>query len=463
LRKKTGLTESSPPDEYLGGFSKLLSTSGTTLPPTSIWLEQGLLLVRGTPQQLDAVEQTVLELNGFPSRKPQEGANSGTIMDKAYSTPAETGHSTNLETRTFKVDPNTFYSGLQSLEAQNFVSADSSGGDHHDGGGLAFVTNQTANISLAARQFFTTLGLNLDPPKSIFFNDRLGVLFVRATGQDLDTVEKVVQVLTYTPPPQIHIKARFIEVPEDSLEKLGNTLDLAFITNNGATVPTLLAPQQTRTTLQTFGSKPGFVSLAEPEVTTLSDRQTQMRATEIISVMNGINPQARLSPGVSATNVLQITPLETGPVLDVIPHLMADGYTFDLEVTASLTEFMGYDERGKTNIATVYVEGRKQQVNIPMPQITTRELKTDVRVRDGQTVVLGGGTHETIVQHKEQVSVAGSKPTGESRVREQATRTVKKQLLVLITATLVDAGGNRIHSDDEMLIARPGIPPQDSR
>jgi hypothetical protein len=35
--------------------------------------------------------------------------------------------------------------------------------------------------------------------------------------------------------------------------------------------------------------------------------------------------------------------------------------------------------------------------------------------------------------------------------------------LVFVTATLVDPAGNRIHSDEEMLIARPGIPPQDSR
>jgi len=31
LRKKTGFTEFSTPDEYLRGFSKLLATSGTTL------------------------------------------------------------------------------------------------------------------------------------------------------------------------------------------------------------------------------------------------------------------------------------------------------------------------------------------------------------------------------------------------------------------------------------------------
>ena len=206
----------------------------------------------------------------------------------------------------------------------------------------------------------------------------------------------------------------------------------------------------------------GTETLAEPEVTTVNDRQTQMRATEIISVINGINPQARRPPGVSATNVMQIMQIETGPVLDVIPHLMGDGYTLNLNVTAGVTEFTGYDEQGKTNIAIVYVDGRKQQVNIPIPQITTRELKTNLRVRDGQTILLGGVSHETLVQHKEQVPGSGSRPTGESRFREQTTRIVKKQLLVLITATLVDPAGNRIHGDDEMSPARTGIPPQDS-
>jgi hypothetical protein len=48
--------------------------------------------------------------------------------------------------------------------------------------------------------------------------------------------------------------------------------------------------------------------------------------------------------------------------------------------------------------------------------------------------------------------------------RTQSTRTVKKQqLLVLITVTLVDLAGHRIHTDDEMLFARKNIPPQDAR
>ena len=52
------------------------------------------------------------------------------------------------------------------------------------------------------------------PGKSVFFNDRLGYLFVKATESDLDTIERAIQVLNQVPP-QVHIKARFIEVQEN--------------------------------------------------------------------------------------------------------------------------------------------------------------------------------------------------------------------------------------------------------
>src|ERR1035438_8997735 len=78
-----------------------------------------------------------------------------------------------LETRTFKVDENVFFASLQKQ------------------------TGLQTNVSVAMRQLLSNVGVELSPPKTIFFNDRLGVLFVRATEQDLDTVEKAVQVLNY--------------------------------------------------------------------------------------------------------------------------------------------------------------------------------------------------------------------------------------------------------------------------
>jgi tetratricopeptide (TPR) repeat protein len=310
-----------------------------------------------------------------------------------------------LETRTFKVDPNTFYQGLESVGAESFGSSSSSSGGSggssggssggggqngnsssaavaivnafpgassarssgssgqggggggggggqgggQGGGGLSFVTttNATVNVSLAAKGFFTTLGLNLDPPKSVFFNDRLGVLFVHATSQDLDTIEKAIQVLNMTPP-QVHIKARFIEVGQNDSKALGfdwylgqfnmgkqvvgsggsspslnvpvsaaNPLG-AFPGNTAASlipgqasdqvignlttansgIPTLgtitgiLTDPNFRVVIHALEQRSGTESLAEPEVTTLSGRQTQMRATEVITIISSFSFQA---------------------------------------------------------------------------------------------------------------------------------------------------------------------------
>ncbi|HWW00689.1 MAG TPA: hypothetical protein VNZ64_13410 [Candidatus Acidoferrum sp.] len=96
------------------------------------------------------------------------------------------------------------------------------GGGGGQGGGLRSVTrtNDTVFVQAAVRQFFLTMGVDLNPPKSIFFNDREGTLVVRATLQDLDTIETAVQVLNIAPP-QVHIKAKFLEVAQNDTRALG--------------------------------------------------------------------------------------------------------------------------------------------------------------------------------------------------------------------------------------------------
>jgi general secretion pathway protein D len=208
------------------------------------------------------------------------------------------------------------------------------------------------DVSLAARTFFSSLGVNLDPAtpggvgKSVFFNDRLGVLFVHATSQDLDTIEKAIQVLNMTPP-QVHIKARFIEVGQNDNTALGfdwylgqfnmgnsvvgsggsspslnvpvsaanplgafpgNTAAslipgsssdqvIGNLVNANSGIPTLgtitgiLTDPNFRVVIHALQQRIGTESLAEPEVTTISGRQTQMRATEIITIISSFNFQ----------------------------------------------------------------------------------------------------------------------------------------------------------------------------
>jgi tetratricopeptide (TPR) repeat protein len=90
------------------------------------------------------------------------------------------------------------------------------------GGGVDFLTTltQTEVVIPIIRSFFTTAGVDLTPPKAIFFNDRLGMLMVRASLQDLDIIEQALQVLNMSAP-QLTIEAKFTEVSQDDTKALG--------------------------------------------------------------------------------------------------------------------------------------------------------------------------------------------------------------------------------------------------
>ncbi|MDW8309358.1 MAG: hypothetical protein RMK20_08285, partial [Verrucomicrobiales bacterium] len=103
-------------------------------------------------------------------------------------------------------------------------------------GGIRFITrtNTIEEVQAAARNFFTTVGVDLTPPKALFFNDRAGVLLVRATLQDLDMIEAAMQVLC-TVPPQVNIKSKFVEITQDDNRGLGFDWYLGnFLMNNRA-------------------------------------------------------------------------------------------------------------------------------------------------------------------------------------------------------------------------------------
>lgn len=352
------------------------------------------------------------------------------IQDFAVVFSAKGAETPQLFSRTFKVDPNTFYSGLESVSAQSFGSSDSgnngggggSGGGSRGGGGggggnngsgnnqnngavvgvvnafsgagglrntgngnnggggggggnggggvaanlggavggaggggggngvgganggLRYITtiNPASDVSVAARAFFTTLGVNLENPpgKSIFFNDKLGKLFVKATADDLDTIERAIEALNEVAP-QVHIKARFVEVQQTDNKALGfdwylgqfNVNGSGSVVGSGGSSPSLTVPTSAanplgafpgntaasvipgsasdqlitgglRNSAPTVGTITGILTdpnfrlvihaleqrsgvefLAEPEVTTTSGRQTQMRATQVQSII----------------------------------------------------------------------------------------------------------------------------------------------------------------------------------
>jgi general secretion pathway protein D len=163
------------------------------------------------------------------------------------------------------------------------------------------------------------------------------------------------------------------------------------------------------------------------------------------------------SPGTSAITFGTQT-VETGPILDVVPYVLSDGFTINLALIPSVTVFNGYD----TPPAIPSVTGNLNVVQLPvvLPDFTVRQVVTTVNVWDNQTVVLGGLIDSTVQTIKDKVPVIGDLPLVGRLFQSQSKTAQKNNLIIFVTATIVDPAGNRVHSDDEMPFAQTTIPQQ---
>jgi Flp pilus assembly secretin CpaC len=431
-----------------------------------------------------------------------------------------------LYVRTFKVDPKTVLEALQprarQAERNGVELAARDARDYFAGGPEGVARAEREAVTRPLRDYFARLGVDLDPVKNpgkaIFFNDRQGMIIVRATMQDLDIIETAIQTLNVVPP-QINIKARFVEVPEEDSKALGFDwyLGNVLMTNSptggqvgirqppgnpsnaaspggvfpgafpagtngqaltsglrpvgsGSPLPAMtgiLTEPQYRVVLRALEQRAGTDLVAQPEVTVINGRQAQCKAVDVRTIVEGIDPRALTPPGITSTNdadssALATESMEFGPTLDVTPSVLPDGHTINLPLTASLLEFLGYEDN-RTNLVTVYVNGKQKQVSPPRPIVRIAQITSQANVWDGQTLVLGGLVSERVVTTKDSVPGLGNLPLVGRLFRSESKNAQKRKLLVFITPTIIDPAGNRVHSDEEMPSTRQAIPQQPSR
>jgi general secretion pathway protein D len=161
----------------------------------------------------------------------------------------------------------------------------------------------------------------------------------------------------------------------------------------------------------------------------------------------------------AATPVIQPTtvPVPLGPTLDVIPHVSADGYTIQLNLLPTVTEFLGYEDPGQFRAVVGNLAAP-----LPLPRFRIRQVVTSSIVWDGQTVVLGGLISETVAKRKDKVPVMGDLPVVGRLFRSEASSSSKKNLVIFVTPTIIDPAGNRVHDEKSLPYDPNKIPPQSS-
>ncbi|MCX6997857.1 MAG: hypothetical protein NTV49_12415 [Kiritimatiellaeota bacterium] len=132
---------------------------------------------------------------------------------------------------------------------------------------------------------------------------------------------------------------------------------------------------------------------------------------------------------------------ETGVILNVTPTVGPDGYTIDLTLVPEVSEIVEWHQFGTQT-------GSNQNFNAEQPFFSTRTITSKLVVWDGETVVMGGLIREDLVKHTDKIPFLGDIPLIGRLFRSEGEYSQKKNLMIFVTARIVDSSGRPIHKKE---------------
>ena len=145
----------------------------------------------------------------------------------------------------------------------------------------------------------------------------------------------------------------------------------------------------------------------------------------------------------------------TGVTLEVEPVVGPDGVTIDLNLVPQVVEFEGFINYGSpiqttsTTALGIPVTSVITPNVINQPIFNSRKVTTSVSVWDGQTVVLGGLMREDVQKTEDRTPIIGDIPLVGRLFRTNTEQHIKRNLVIFVTARLVNPAGQPINSQEE--------------
>ncbi len=284
---------------------------------------------------------------------------------------------------------------------------------------------------------------------------------------------------------QVEIEVKFVEVSQTTLDELGFNWtfnskfggDLNLFDDVSLPQGTSLFSDGLRTASSVLGaSSPGLLGVRkvsgslswdlvikaleqaeDTDVLSAPRLVTQDGQTATIEV--GEERQVPLSYDVNQQNTsvyVEHTDWELelmGVTLEVTPELRGEDL-IRLELNPKVVDLIGYDtyQVTPTNTAMTYyvyptAVGNNRDLPVldaRLPYFRVREIETAVTVSDGSTVGMGGLIYDKLETFTDKVPVLGSIPLVGRLFRSEGERSIKRNLMIFVTATQVDVNGRRV-------------------
>jgi len=398
-----------------------------------------------------------------------------------------------LETRTYKVLPSTIE--VMTGGAGASLTTTEAGGDKMEIGQKATVSTERTDI----KKFLNDAGVPFPENTSIVYIPAPPLLIVKNTSENLESFERLLNKLN-VPTVQVSIEARFVEIGQTDLEELGlewlltDNWEIATKPNGEriqmnknnltkglrelnvaggqvgtavggtmgsiASISSILTNPELTVVLHALQQSSGVNLLSAPKVTTKSGSNAKIKVVDELIYPTEYQQQAQSIGTTSAGNQslvqIVVTPSafetrDTGVILDVTPTVGPDNETIDLVMLPQVVELARWIDYG-SDVPTGDAN-RTQHLTLNQPVFHCRDITTSISIWDGQTVVMGGLISEGQQNTEDKVPFLGDIPLLGYLFRSTTTKSVKNNLLIFVTATLVDPAGNKIKKDSETSLA----------
>jgi len=396
-----------------------------------------------------------------------------------------------METRFYSVEAGVIRSKATRDTVGGFEDDDDDGGELFD---------------IDPLEFFANKGVEFPTKAKIDYDARTSKLIVTNTPDNLRLIEQILRELNRSPT-QVTIESKFVEVAQTDINELGfewlllgeptgsltdptaATTDmvlnqgrygqvkifkqgpgatetisggLRFANDQGLTTSndnllkfdSILGNIQYRTIIHALEQSASTDVLSAPKVTTLSGETAVIKMVqERFFPEDWTEPefQAGSASGGTTTGA-SFTPAipqfgeatEVGVIMIVTPTVAADGYSIDLDLEPEVVQFLQFDDYSYE----VTVEGNTIDAILQMPVISRRKVQTKVIVWDGETVVLGGMITEHVTSIDDKIPFLGDVPLIGRMFRSDVSRSEKRNLLIFVTARLVNPAGQPIRTQE---------------
>lgn len=267
------------------------------------------------------------------------------------------------------------------------------------------------------------------------------ILVVTDLAYNIPRIEKIISVLDQ-PIKQVSIEVRMVETsldgssslgldwPENFGASFGEALPLTTTSGSATTSASKAAifpvegrPQYGRLSvlqldwfLDYLATETNSRLLSNPKVTTLDNQTAKITVATTIPLQT-LN---RFSEGAVIQDIVSFQDKEFGIIMEVTPRINDDS-TLTLRVIPTVEDIIGFT--GPTN---------NQR-----PITSKRSVETQVRVKDGETLVLGGLIKDNEVKTVRKVWLLGDIPILGNLFRNTSKTKTKTDLLILITPRIV--------------------------